>query len=85
MLKNKKKLIFKFKILRFFLIPAIIVTTPFINKTQDAKAGLEFQWDQDSGYRRLNWFQKENKRKFRNTIYFFLRPSDRKNDLLKIN
>ena len=85
MLKNKKKLIFKFKILRFFLIPAIIVTTPFINKTQDAKAGLEFQWDQDSGYRRLKWFQKENKRKFRNTIYFFLRPSDRKNDLLKIN
>ena len=46
---------------------------------------LEFQWDQDDSYRRLKWFQKENKRKFRNTIYFFLRPSDRKTDLLKIN
>ena len=34
---------------------------------------------------RLKWFQKENKRKFRNTIYFFLRPSDRRTDLLKIN
>ena len=29
--------------------------------------------------------KKENKKRFRNTIYFFLRPSDRKTDLLKIN
>jgi len=63
-------------------------TTPSIGNfyyLQDAKAGLEFQWDQDSGFRRLKWFQKENKRRFRNTIYFFLRPSDRRTDLLKIN
>jgi len=80
-----KKLALNFKILRFFLVPTILFTTPFFNKIQDAKAGLEFQWDQDSGFRRLKWFQKENKRRFRNTIYFFLRPSDRKNDLLKIN
>ena len=46
---------------------------------------MEFQWDQDSSFRRLKWFQKENKRRFRNTIYFFFRPSDRKTDLLKIN
>jgi len=46
---------------------------------------LEFQWDQDDSYRRLKWFQKENKKRFRNTIYFFLRPSDRRTDLLKIN
>ena len=85
MLKKTKKLALNFKILRFFLIPTILVSTPFFNKLQDAKAGLEFQWDQDSGYRRLKWFQKENKRKFRNTIYFFLRPSDRRTDLLKIN
>ena len=85
MLKKTKKLALNFKILRFFLIPAILISTPFLNKLQDAKAGLEFQWDQDSGYRRLKWFQKENKRRFRNTIYFFLRPSDRKADLLKIN
>ena len=76
---------FNFKILRFFLIPAILFSTPFLDKIQNAKAGLEFQWDQDSGYRRLKWFQKENKKRFRNTVYFFLRPNDRKNDLLKIN
>ena len=85
MLKKTKKLALNFKILRFFLIPTVLVSTPFFNKLQDAKAGLEFQWDQDSGYRRLKWFQKENRRKFRNTIYFFLRPSDRRTDLLKIN
>ena len=85
MLKKTKKLAFNFKILRFFLIPTILVSTPFINHIQDAKAGLEFQWDQNSGYRRLKWFQKENKRRFRNTIYFFFRPSDRNSDLLKIN
>jgi len=84
MLKKTKKFALNFKILRFFIIPTILFSTPFFNKIQNAKAGIEFQWDQDSGYRRLNWFQKENKRRFRNTIYFFLRPSDRRIGLLKI-
>jgi len=85
MLKNTKKLTLNFKILRFLVIPTILISTPFFNKIQDAKAGLEFQWDQDDNFRRLKWFQKENRRKFRNSIYFFLRPSDRSSDLLKIN
>jgi len=85
MFKIAKKLTLNLKILRFFIIPTILVLTPFFNKIQDAKAGLEFQWDQDDSYRRLKWFQKENKKRFRNTIYFFLRPSDRRTDLLKIN
>ena len=85
MLKKTKKLTLNFKILKFFFIPTILVFTPFFNNFQDAKAGLEFQWNQDSGFRRLRWFQKENKRQFRNTIYFFFRPSDRRTDLLKIN
>ena len=85
MFKITKKLTLNLKILRFFIIPTILFSTPFFNNIQDAKAGLEFQWNQDDGYRRLKWFQKENKRKFRNKIYFFLRPSDRKTDLLKIN
>jgi len=84
MLKNTKKLTLNFKILRFFLIPAILVLTPFVNNINEAKAGLEFQWDQNTGYRRLKWFQKEKNKNFRNTIYFFLRPRDRNADLLKI-
>ena len=85
MFKIAKKLNLNLKVLRFFLIPTILVSTPFFNYIQEAKAGLEFQWDQNSSFRRLKWFQKENKSRYRNTIYFFLRPSDRRTDLLKIN
>ena len=85
MLKKTKKFALNFRILRLFLIPAILFSTPFFNNIQDVKAGLEFQWEQGNGYRKLKWFQKENKKRFRNTIYFFLRPSDRYADLLKIN
>ena len=85
MYKNTRKFTLNLKILRLFIIPTILVSTPLFKNIQDAKAGLEFQWNQDSNFRRLKWFQKENKRKFRNKIYFFLRPSDRKTDLLKIN
>ena len=82
---KKKKLALNFKILRFLFIPTILFSTPFFNNIQDAKAGIEFQWDENSGFRKLKWYQKENKRRFRNKIYFFLRPSDRNTELLKIN
>ena len=85
MLKKTKKFALNFKILRFFLLTTIFLSSPFFHKIQDVRAGLEFQWDQDAGFRRLKWFQKEDKKRFRNTIFFFFRPSDRKADLLKIN
>ena len=46
---------------------------------------MEFQWSEDPSFKKLKWFQKENKRRYRNTIQFFFRPSDRISDLLKIN
>ena len=85
MLKQTKKISLNFKILKFFIIPTILVFNPFFNKYQDVKAGLEFQWDQNTGYKRLKWFQKESNKNFRNTIYFFLRPRDRNADLLKVD
>ena len=85
MFNNTKKFALNFKILRFLIIPAFLVSTPIFNKMENVKAGIEFQWDQGSGYKRLKWFQKENKARFRNTIYFFFRPKDRNADLLKIN
>ena len=85
MSQKTNQLALNFRILRFFLIPTILFSAPLLNKIQDAKAGLEFQWNQDPSYRALKWFQKDNKRRFRNTIYFFLRPSDRTEDLLKLN
>ena len=84
MFKKQKTLALNFKILKLLLISPILVSIPFFTNISDAKAGLEFQWDQDSGFKRLKWFQKDNKKRFRNTIYFFLRPSDRKTGLLKI-
>ena len=85
MFNNTKKFALNFKILRFLIIPAFLVSTPIFNKMENVKAGIEFQWDQGSGFKRLKWFQKENKARFRNTIYFFFRPKDRNADLLKIN
>ena len=85
MFKNSKKFALNFKILKFLIIPAFLVSTPLFNKTENARAGIEFQWDRSSGYKRLKWFQKEEKNRVRNTIYFFFRPSDRNTDLLKIN
>ena len=84
MLKQTKKLALNFKILKFFLAPTLLFLNPLFINIQDVKAGLEFQWDQNSGYKRLKWFQKEKSKNFRNTTYFFLRPSDRNSDLLKI-
>ena len=85
MSKKTKELALNFKILRFLLIPTILVSTPFFKNIQEAKAGIEFQWDQNSGLRRLKWYQKENKKRLKNTIYFFLRPIDRNAELIKIN
>ena len=84
-MKNEHKKFFfkKSKILKLFLISPFLVSIPFFSNNE-VNAGLEFQWDQDSGYRRLKWFQKNNVKRRRNTIFFFLRPSDRKAGLLKI-
>ena len=85
MLKKTKKLALNSKILRFLFIPAILFCSPFFFTIQDTKAGLEFQWNQRSGYKRLKWLQKQNKRRFKNKIYFFLTPFDRNAELLKLN
>ena len=84
MFNKQTKFALNFKILKILFFSPLLISTPFFIDNSYVKAGLEFQWDQDSGYRRLKWFQKENKKRFRNTIFFFLRPSDRQANLLKI-
>ena len=81
--KNHKKFLIKDKIFKFLLLSSFLLSIPILNNPE-VKAGLEFQWDDQSGYRRLKWFQKNNSNKARNTIFFFLRPVDRKASLLKI-
>ena len=83
-MNNKhKKFLNRSKILKTLLLLPFLLSIPFLNNNE-VQAGLEFQWDEDSGYRKLKWFQKESKNRFRNSIFFFLRPSDRKASLLKI-
>ncbi len=84
-MNNKTQIFFKeSKFLKLLLLSPFLLSIPLLNNNE-VKAGLEFQWDQNSGYRRLKWFQKDSEKRARNTIFFFLRPSDRKADLLKIN
>lgn len=76
-LKNylNKKLLLTFPLLLAFI--------PFYSNP--AKSGIEFQWDNKSGYKKLKWHQKNAKKRGKNQIFFFYRPSDRKTGLLKIN
>ena len=84
-MKNEHKKFFnKSKILKLLLISPFLISIPFLSNSE-VNAGMEFQWDQDSGYKRLKWFQKNKNKKLRNSIFFFLRPSDRKAGLLKIS
>ena len=85
MFNNQNKLAMKSNIFKFLIFSPLLFSIPFFTNTNDVKAGLEIQWDQDSGYRKLRWFQKNDGLRARNTIFFFLRPSDRKTGLLKIN
>ena len=85
MLKNQTKFALNFKILRVMFIFPLLITIPFFLENNNVKAGLEFQWDQDSGYRRLKWFQTDGEKRSRNSIFFFFRPSDRKAELIKLN
>ena len=84
MINNKKNILKNSKILSFILFSSFLIPISFLS-FNDAKAGLEFQWDANPNYKKLKWFQKNSDKRAKNTIFFFLRPFDRKADLLKIN
>ena len=85
MFKGQKQKIRKSLLIKLLFVVSLV--TPFnnINLFRGAYAGLEFQWDNNSNFRRLKWYQLDNERIARNTTYFFLRPSDRKSGILKID
>ena len=84
MTHNKKNIFKNPKILKIILFSSFLIPISFLNVNK-AKATLEFQWDRNPNYKQLKWFQKLDDRRAKNTIFFFLRPFDRKADLLKIN
>mgnify|MGYP001265758081 CR=1 FL=1 len=81
---NKKYKSFKDFAKYFALIPFILFFL-YPNNLNISKAGLEFQWNEDSNFKRLKWFQKNNNKSAKNKIFLFLRGSDRKTGLIKVN
>ena len=71
------------KRIKSLLIPGILVSL-FPLYTNTSKA-LEFQWSPSDGYKRLNWYQKTATKNFKNKIFLFIKPSDRKTGLLSLN
>ena len=66
----------------FLFSTILLALVPF--KTNSTNA-LELQWNANDGYKQLKWYQRTAEKKFRNKIFFFLRPSDRKTGFLSIN
>ena len=56
-----------------------------ISQKASASPGFfEYQWDPDSSYKRLKYFQSSNERLQRSSYFLFLRPKDRKTGILKL-
>ena len=75
---NKKSLL---KTILFLTLISSFI--PF--RINPIKASLEFQWDTNSAYKKLRWFQTRSSKLAKNTIFFIYRPSDRKTGLLSLN
>ena len=71
------------KRIKSLLISGILVSL-FPLYTNTSKA-LEFQWSPSDGYKRLNWYQKTATKNFKNKIFLFIKPNDRKTGLLSLN
>ena len=83
MLNNPKKIFNTSKILSLLFISSCLLPFSFFN-LKEANAGLEFQWDGNPNFRKLQWFQRDDERRARNKIFFFIKSFTRKADLLKI-
>ena len=83
-LENKKNKLF-FRLFKYTALAPLLLFLPIANNPNSLKAGVEFQWDSNKNFKKLKWFQTEERKNFRNKIYLFLRSSDRKTGLLKIS
>jgi len=81
---NSFKFFNKISLLKsLLLLPLFTSFLPF--QLNPAKAGLEFQWDTDNGYKRLKWYQTRPQKKAKNKIFFFLKSRNRKTGFLSLN
>tara|TARA_B100000212_G_C27085744_1_gene410071 strand:- start:34 stop:609 length:576 start_codon:yes stop_codon:yes gene_type:complete len=80
-LKNSSNKKLFSKIILF--LPLLVTFIPFY--AEQSKAGIEFQWEDNENFKKLKWYQRNGRKKAKNKIFFFLRPSDRRTGLLQIN
>ena len=80
---KKNKVFFGF--LKYFALTPIILLSLYPNNPNSLKAGMEFQWGNADNFKRLKWYQRDNRKSAKNTIFLFLRKSDRKTGLVKVN
>ena len=70
------------KIKSLFLSTILVsLTSSYFNSIK----ALEFQWNPNSGFKALRWYQRTPEKNFKNKIFLFFRPSDRKTGLLSLN
>ena len=79
---NYSKFILR-KIINSALFPVILL--PLIQFYTNPTNAYEFQWNASDGYKRLRWHQRTATKNYKNKIFLFLRPSDRKTGFLSIN
>ena len=82
--KNKKHKLF-INFFKYLLLTPLIFSFLQPNNPNILKAGIEFQWEDNQNFKRLKWYQKDNKKSAKNKIFLFLRGSDRKTGLIKVN
>ena len=71
------------KTIKYLLCSGILLSfIPFYINSSNA---LEFQWNPNDGYKKLKWYQRTAKKNYKNKLFLFFRPSDRKTGLLSIN
>ena len=59
-------------------------STLLVPKSSASPGFFEYQWDPEPGYRRLKYFQSSSNPLERATYYFFLRGTERKENIIKL-
>ena len=79
---NYSRFTFRKKIKPVLFTGFLLSLLPFYINSSNA---LEFQWNPNDGYKGLKWYQKTAIKNYKNKIFLFLRPRDRKTGLLEIS
>jgi len=79
---NYSKFILRKTIITTLFTGIFLSLLPFYTNPTNA---YEIQWNASDGFKRLRWYQRTATKNYKNKIFLFLRPSDRKTGLLSIN